>query len=169
MCTFYCTNWGPQNTDLAFCLFIPAHVLMTSRQITCNFTREPMDWFADQDNKGQTTWFRPDDRWNVAGDGISVEEQEGDPDSLLSYYQEVLRLRMAHPALVEGDFEIVVRLIGSVGCRSDPHVRESTCRQRPWDLTEILVYQVFIMHQNRHSHAFNLTSARSVVEITYFD
>lgn len=45
-CTFYCTTWGPENTALAFCLQIPAHVLMTSRQITCNFTREPMDWFV---------------------------------------------------------------------------------------------------------------------------
>jgi glycosidase len=80
-----------------------------------NYRREPMDWYADQGGEGQTTWFRPDDRWNVPEDGISVEEQEGDPDSLLSYYQEVLRLRMAHPALVEGDFEILELETSGIG------------------------------------------------------
>ena len=80
-----------------------------------NYRREPMDWYADQEGEGQTTWFRPDDRWNVADDGISVEEQEGDPDSLLSYYQEVLRLRMSHPALVEGDIEILELETSGIG------------------------------------------------------
>jgi len=27
-------------------LIMPTHVLMSSRQITCNFTREPMHWFV---------------------------------------------------------------------------------------------------------------------------
>jgi glycosidase len=80
-----------------------------------NYRREPMDWYADQGGDGQTTWFRPDDRWNVPDDGISVEEQEGDPNSLFSYYLNVLYLRMAHPALLEGDFEILEMETSGIG------------------------------------------------------
>jgi len=39
-CTFFCSTWGAENSGLAFLLLMPAHVLMTSRQITCNFTRD---------------------------------------------------------------------------------------------------------------------------------
>lgn len=45
-CTFWCSTWGPKNSGLGFLLLMPTHVLMTSRQITCNFTREPMHWFV---------------------------------------------------------------------------------------------------------------------------
>jgi alpha-glucosidase len=37
-------------------------------------------------------------------EGINVQEQEIDPDSLLSFYRRMLRLRNSTPALVEGDY-----------------------------------------------------------------
>lgn len=68
-----------------------------------NYRREPMDWYASQAGPSQTTWFRPDDRWNLPSDGISVEEEAADPESLLNYYRQVLGLRREHPALSQGD------------------------------------------------------------------
>ena len=68
-----------------------------------NYRREPMDWYASQAGPSQTTWFRPDDRWNLPSDGISVEEEAADPESLLNYYRQVLGLRREHPALSRGD------------------------------------------------------------------
>jgi glycosidase len=68
-----------------------------------NYRREPMDWYAEQEGDGQTTWFLPDDRWNVPFDGISVEEQDSEPNSLLNFYRLLLDLRKSHPALKKGD------------------------------------------------------------------
>jgi len=72
-----------------------------------NYRREPLDWYADQEGAGQTTWFRPDDRWNLPDDGISVEEQDADPHSLLNFYRRIMELRLAHPALQDGDFQVI--------------------------------------------------------------
>jgi glycosidase len=72
-----------------------------------NYRREPMDWFAEEVGLGQTTWFRPEDRWNAPSDGVSVEEQDSAPDSLLNYYRKALTLRSSHSALRDGDFEVL--------------------------------------------------------------
>jgi alpha-amylase len=72
-----------------------------------NYRREPMDWFAAESGEGQTTWFVPEDGWNKADDGISVEEQDSDPDSLLNYYRNVIKLRHESAALSAGGFEIL--------------------------------------------------------------
>ncbi|WP_376789317.1 alpha-amylase family glycosyl hydrolase [Thermoflexus sp.] len=72
-----------------------------------NYRREPMEWYAAGEGPGQTTWFRPPDRWNRPNDGISVEEEEKDPASLLNTYRRFLRLRAATPALREGDFTLL--------------------------------------------------------------
>jgi glycosidase len=69
-----------------------------------NYRREPMDWYGAGGGAGQTTWFRPEDRWNRPGDGISVEEEEANPDSLLQAYRRLFRLRHSHVALLQGDF-----------------------------------------------------------------
>lgn len=44
-----------------------------------NYRREPMAWYASEEGEGQITWFRPDDRYNLPDDGISVEEQDSAP------------------------------------------------------------------------------------------
>lgn len=80
-----------------------------------NYRREPMDWYADQNGMGQTTWFRPDDRWNVHSDDISVEEQESDQESLLNFYRHVIALRNSQPALKEGDFQIIELEAAGIG------------------------------------------------------
>ena len=72
-----------------------------------NYRREPMDWYRSERGTGQTDWFKPEDRWNKPEDGISVEEQDDDPNSLLNMYRLVFGLRKETPALLRGDYEVL--------------------------------------------------------------
>lgn len=72
-----------------------------------NYRREPMDWYAGESGPDQSSWFQPQDRWNRPDDGISVEEEQADPDSLLNAYRLALMLRGEYPVLSSGDLEIV--------------------------------------------------------------
>lgn len=66
------------------------------------FIRRPMQW-ANQRAAGFTTgrpWMDVDLNYNV----VNVESQLGDPDSLLSHYQRLTRLRLQYRALRTGDW-----------------------------------------------------------------
>ncbi len=71
------------------------------------FRREPMDWYAGESGPGMTTWFKPANRNNRPYDGVSVEEQDGDPNSLLNYYRALIRLRNERAALRSADFRMM--------------------------------------------------------------
>lgn len=71
------------------------------------YRREPLDWYAAESGPGMTYWFKPGNRNNAPNDGISVEEQAADPDSLLNTYRALLRLRAEHPALRGNQVQIV--------------------------------------------------------------
>ncbi len=64
--------------------------------------REPLDWYANENGPIRTTWYAPDQRYNAPNDGISIEEQEGDPASLLNHYRILAQLRHATPELHNG-------------------------------------------------------------------
>ncbi len=72
-----------------------------------NYRREPMDWYAAEDGPQHASWFMPPDRWNKPDDGISVEEQDADPDSLLNFYRRALKARQSLPALRSGTMQIL--------------------------------------------------------------
>ncbi len=74
--------------------------------------REPMDWFAAESGAGMTYWFKPANRNNKPGDGVSVEEQDGKPDSLLSFYRQLGGMRGAHAALRSRDFAFLESVPG---------------------------------------------------------
>lgn len=71
------------------------------------YRRAPMDWYAAEAGPGQTTWFHPPDRGNRPHDGISVEEEEADPDSLLNFARQVFGLRAKTPSLAYGGFAVL--------------------------------------------------------------
>ncbi|AOM83054.1 alpha-amylase family glycosyl hydrolase [Salisediminibacterium beveridgei] len=62
--------------------------------------REPMLWYEERES-GQTSWINP--RHNLDEDGASVEQMQGDPESLWSHYQTWIHLRRSEPALLYGD------------------------------------------------------------------
>ncbi|HEX9105599.1 MAG TPA: alpha-amylase family glycosyl hydrolase, partial [Longimicrobiales bacterium] len=81
--------------------------------------REAMRWTRDEEAPGSAIWYAaPLDtakgpspwwagRFNRPGDGVSVQEQESDPASLLSYYRRLLALRHARPELRLGDERVL--------------------------------------------------------------
>jgi glycosidase len=72
-----------------------------------NYRREPMDWYTSESGPEQTNWFTPENRWNRPNDGISVEEEDANPASLLNYYRDAFDLRREHPVLYSGKFQIL--------------------------------------------------------------
>lgn len=80
-----------------------------------NFRREPMDWYAAEYGDGQTRWFKPENRWNMPADGVSVEEQDADPNSLLNTYRSVLLLRHQLPTLLVGEYQVLDLIVDGPG------------------------------------------------------
>ncbi len=70
-----------------------------------SYRREPMDWYAAGAGPLQASWFNPADSWDQPSDGISVEEQDGDPGSLLTFYRRAMSLKATVPALQGQAFE----------------------------------------------------------------
>jgi glycosidase len=71
------------------------------------YRREPMDWFAGAGaGTGQTSWFKPL-KYTQPDDGVSVEEEDKVPGSLLEAYRRFFALRAANPALAEGDYRLL--------------------------------------------------------------
>ena len=65
--------------------------------------RTPMQWNKEK-NAGFTTgepWFFVNDNYKE----INVEDNLKDPDSILNYYKEIIRLRKENPLLVYGDYK----------------------------------------------------------------
>ncbi|MGN6270244.1 MAG: alpha-amylase family glycosyl hydrolase [Sphingomonas sp.] len=75
-------------------------------------TREAFEWSADPDAPGEANWYRgPKSYWTERfaqkDDGISAEEEQGDPHSLLSLYRRLLALRRANDAFRHGDQRVL--------------------------------------------------------------
>ena len=73
-------------------------------------TREAFEWYAAETGPGMALWYKDTGEWwdnrNMkANDGISFEEQQKDPNSLWSYYKELIHLKKRHPAFAEGVYK----------------------------------------------------------------
>ncbi|MEW9050833.1 MAG: alpha-glucosidase [Neobacillus sp.] len=69
--------------------------------------RTPMQW--DSSNKGgfttgEQTWLGVNPNYSE----INVEAQENDPDSILSFYKKLIKLRKDHPLFVYGTYELLL-------------------------------------------------------------
>jgi glycosidase len=75
--------------------------------------REAFEWQAEVDAPIHAHWYRDprETYWTGrharSGDGISIEEQDDDPSSLLNWYRRLLELRARNPALSRGSLAIV--------------------------------------------------------------
>ncbi|MEI7587511.1 alpha-amylase family glycosyl hydrolase [Runella sp.] len=72
--------------------------------------REAFDWYASATGKGMAIWYKNTGPWwnqtNLKpNDGISLEEQMQDPNSLFNYYKKLIRLKQSKPALAKGQYE----------------------------------------------------------------
>ena len=67
--------------------------------------RTPMQW-DDSENAGFTTgtpWIRVNPNYLE----INAKQQVGNPDSVFSYYKELIRLRHENEVIVYGDYELL--------------------------------------------------------------
>ncbi|MET1260436.1 alpha-glucosidase [Flagellimonas sp. DF-77] len=69
--------------------------------------RTPMQW-----DSGQNAGFSASEPWISLNTnhrkGVNVADQEGDPDSVLSYFKKMVRLRKSHLGLVYGAYELLM-------------------------------------------------------------
>lgn len=71
--------------------------------------REAFEWYRKREGKGMAFWYRNTGVWwdstgVQSNDGISVEEEKNDPNSLLNFYKKMIRLRKGNVALSEGKY-----------------------------------------------------------------
>lgn len=74
--------------------------------------REAFEWNADMNHEGMALWYKDSGPWwdstyLRSNDGISVEEQEKDPTSLLHFYRQLLMTRRSNPGLNIGEQAII--------------------------------------------------------------
>jgi alpha-amylase len=81
--------------------------------------REAFEWFAADTGKGMALWYRNTGPWwdstNLrAFDGISLQEERPDPNSLWNWYRQLLTLRRTYPVLQTGNYHAVFNSDDSV-------------------------------------------------------
>lgn len=74
--------------------------------------REAFPWFANKEQEGSCNWYKDtgpwwDHRFSRNSDGISVEKQINDPESLLNFYKEIIELRKSSIAFSRGEISFV--------------------------------------------------------------
>jgi alpha-amylase len=74
--------------------------------------REAFRWNRKVDAPGSALWYRGtgvwwDQRFARDDDGISLEEEQAKPDSLLAYYRKLIALRRSQPELEKGDESLI--------------------------------------------------------------
>lgn len=71
--------------------------------------REAFDWYASGEGKGSALWYKNTGAWWTnsnfkANDGISLEEQIKNPQSLFNHYKQLIQLRQNNAALSNGQY-----------------------------------------------------------------
>lgn len=74
--------------------------------------REAFDWYKSGEGKGMAFWYKnTGDWWTKSNlkpnDGISLEEQMLDSNSLYNFYKKIIKLKQSNPALANGSYENV--------------------------------------------------------------
>ena len=75
--------------------------------------REAFEWFKSDTGKGMALWYKNTGAWwdntNIKpGDGISLEEEQQDKNSLFNFYKTIISLRKSNPALSSGSYKNAV-------------------------------------------------------------
>jgi len=73
--------------------------------------RSAFEWYKSDQGKGMAYWYKAKGPWkdkfnnDVPNDGISLEEEQNDPNSLWNFYREMINLRKANPVISEGIYQ----------------------------------------------------------------
>ena len=71
--------------------------------------REAFDWYQSGEGKGMALWYKNTGEWwnktNLKpNDGISLEEEMKDSNSLFNCYKKLIKLKQSNPALANGEY-----------------------------------------------------------------
>ena len=70
--------------------------------------REPMDWYASAKGEGMCVldeeFFGVPSLYTIANDGISLEEEINDENSIYNYYKKLTQLRTDYPIFFDGNY-----------------------------------------------------------------
>jgi alpha-amylase len=73
--------------------------------------REAFEWYKSDKGKGMALWYKAKGPWknqfnnDVPDDGISLEEEQDEPNSIWSFYRKVIAIRKANPVISSGDYQ----------------------------------------------------------------
>lgn len=67
--------------------------------------REPMDWYKSAKGEGMTDMKVGKITYTKSNDGISVEEQSADKNSLLNFTKKLIKIRKDNPVIVNGTYK----------------------------------------------------------------
>ena len=72
--------------------------------------REAFEWFAADTGRGMALWYKNSGRWwdstNLKPfDGVSLEEERPDPESLWNWYRRLLKVRKENKVLQSGSYD----------------------------------------------------------------
>lgn len=72
--------------------------------------REAFDWYQKGEGTGMSFWYKNSGNWWTTqnlkpNDGISLEEQQNDPNSLYACYKKTIQLKQSNAALATGNYE----------------------------------------------------------------
>jgi alpha-amylase len=73
--------------------------------------RSAFEWYKSDQGKGMAYWYKVKGPWrntfnnDVPNDGISLEEEQNDPNSLWNFYRKMIGIRKAHPEISNGTYQ----------------------------------------------------------------
>jgi alpha-amylase len=73
--------------------------------------RQAFEWYKSDQGKGMAYWYKIKGPWkdkfnsDVPNDGISLEEEQNDPNSLWNFYRKMIGIRKANPVISEGIYK----------------------------------------------------------------
>jgi glycosidase len=81
--------------------------------------REAFEWYKSDTGKGMALWYKNsgpwwDNRYSKPDDGISLEEEKQDSNSIYNFYKKMIRIRKSNPVISTGSYETLVNTNDSV-------------------------------------------------------
>lgn len=76
--------------------------------------RQAFEWYRSDEGKGMAYWYKLKGPWkdkfddDKPNDGISLEEEQNDPNSLWSFYRDMIRLRKSNPTIIKGTYKTLI-------------------------------------------------------------
>lgn len=73
--------------------------------------RSAFEWYKSDQGKGMAYWYKIKGPWkdtfnnDVPNDGISLEEERSDPNSLWNFYRKMISIRKANPVISNGVYK----------------------------------------------------------------